>query len=370
LYDSSGIRFQYPGTYNIQFSTVYAKSTANSALVDIWFSLNGNYLTSSNTSFTIAGQSDAVASWNFIQTVNANDFMQIYWSCPDTSVSITYVGTQSNPIRPAVPSVIITAQQIMYTQIGPTGSQGPQGDQGASGPQGDQGASGPLVGFQEILNIGNTFSGKINVDGESGSIVHEIDPNLTSQLKIGYIPSLGWTASILVLTDNITNCFYTSGPFQSQDGTEGSGMLAFDTNASKLNYFVTATFGIAFGNGSGIIFLMDDQDANFYSYPNTRDDESTTTPTNFLYTDSSGKMLSTSLSKVISSQNVYYVDNFTGDTIILPHLPSNSPMVIMNGLVLSESDGFVTRDYSIVGSTITLISIVANKNFQIRYEHF
>ena len=439
LYDSSGIRFQYPGTYNIQFSSVFSKTTANSGTVDVWFALNGNYITTSNTQFNIAGQSDQVVSWNFIKTVDANDYVQIYWSSADTTISINHTGTQSNPTRPAVPSVIITAQQVMYTQLGPTGSQGHQGFQGPTGPQGNQGfqgptgpqgfqgnqgfqgfqgptgpqgfqgnqgfqgptgpqgfqgnqgfqgptgpqglqgnqgfqgttgPQGPLVGLQSILDVGNTFSGNILIEGEKGRIIHQVDPNLKTSLNIGYTFDLGWTASFLSLENVSNNTLHIAGPFMSEDGTEGSALISFDFNVPQFNYFITATSGFVFGNESNNVILIDRTDTYFYNYPNTRDDVPSTSVANLLYTDSVGKLLSAPVSKVITNKNVYYADNFSGNIIVLPHLPQYSPMVIMNGQVLSESDGLVNRDYSIVGSTITLIAPVANKNFQIRYEYF
>lgn len=171
LYDSSGIRFQYPGTYNIQFSTVFNKSSGSPGTIDVWFSENGNYITASNTQFDISSAASQAASWNFVKTFNANDYFEIYWSSPDTNISITTIGTQSAPLRPAVPSVIVTAQQVMYTQIGPTGSQGPQGFQGfqgLTGPQGFQGFQG-LTGPQ-----GFQGSGATGPQGPSGSVTFSV----------------------------------------------------------------------------------------------------------------------------------------------------------------------------------------------------
>lgn len=250
---------------------------------------------------------------------------------------------------------------------GPTGPQGSQGSQGPTGPQGDQG---PLVGLQTILNIGNTFSNNILVEGESGRIIHQVDPNLTTSLNLGYVGDLGWTSSFLALTDNYNNTLHLTGTLQAEDGTEGAFLFSLDGNASQFNYFVTSTSSFLFGNETNNVLSIDRTDYYFYNYPNSRDDVPSTSVANLLYTDSVGKLLSSPLNKVLATKYVHYVDNFTGNIIILPHLPQYSPMVIMNGQILSESDGFVNRDYSISGSTITLIAPVANKNFQVRYEYF
>ena len=45
-------------------------------------------------------------------------------------------------MSPAVPSIIVTATQVMYQQVGPTGNTGPTGPQGIVGPTGSQGIQG------------------------------------------------------------------------------------------------------------------------------------------------------------------------------------------------------------------------------------
>jgi hypothetical protein len=42
----------------------------------------------------------------------ANDYVEIKWSCNDSTGQITSQGTQTNPSRPAIPSVIATLTQI------------------------------------------------------------------------------------------------------------------------------------------------------------------------------------------------------------------------------------------------------------------
>ena len=263
-----------------------------------------------------------------------------------------------------------TGPQGSTGSIGFQGPTGPQGSTGPTGSIGPQGATGPLVGLQSILDIGNTFSGNILIEGEKGRIIHQVDPNLKTSLNIGYTFDVGWTASFLSLENANNNTLHITGPLMAGDGTEGSALISFDFNVPQFNYFITATSGFLFGNESNNVILIDRTDTYFYNYPNTRDDVPSTSVANLLYTDSVGKLLSAPVSKVITNKNVYYVDNFSGNIIVLPHLPQYSPMVIMNGQILSESDGLVNRDYSIVGSTITLIAPVANKNFQIRYEYF
>jgi hypothetical protein len=49
---------------------------------------------------------------------------------------------KTNPVRPDIPSVIVTAQQVMYTQSGYSGYSGFSGFSGINGVIGSNGASG------------------------------------------------------------------------------------------------------------------------------------------------------------------------------------------------------------------------------------
>ena len=53
-----------------------------------------------------------VASWNFIYDFNANDYLQIMWWSNDVDMRLYSEGTQTNPTRPAIPSVILTVWEL------------------------------------------------------------------------------------------------------------------------------------------------------------------------------------------------------------------------------------------------------------------
>ena len=75
-----------------------------------------------------------MAAWNFlVETTSANEYFEIYWSSADVDMRLYSQGAASNPTRPAIPSVILTVQQVTYTQVGPTGATGPSGATGATG---------------------------------------------------------------------------------------------------------------------------------------------------------------------------------------------------------------------------------------------
>jgi hypothetical protein len=140
---NSKLTFDYPGTYNIQFSAQLDKTDGGNDEVEIWLSKNGVNLDWTNTTMDVRGNNaELVAAWNFVLTLSSNDYLELYWHSNDTNMRVLTRATQSNPARPAIPSIILTAQQVMYTQLGPTGSTGATGSIGATGIQGPTGADG------------------------------------------------------------------------------------------------------------------------------------------------------------------------------------------------------------------------------------
>lgn len=100
-----------PGVYNFQFSAQLDKTNAATEHIFIWYRINGNDIANSASRFAINGSdSETVAAWNFVQTMAANDYFELTWAVTNTDVSLPYFAA-SAPI-PAIPSVILTAQQL------------------------------------------------------------------------------------------------------------------------------------------------------------------------------------------------------------------------------------------------------------------
>lgn len=119
FFDGSKIRIPAAGVYNIQFSAQFEKTDAGTDVVDIWLVKNGTNVTESNTQISLVGNNaKSVPAWNFILEFNANDYFQIFWSSPDTNVRILHTAATTGPVRPAVPSVILTVQQVGITDAG------------------------------------------------------------------------------------------------------------------------------------------------------------------------------------------------------------------------------------------------------------
>lgn len=158
LADASGstglyasVQVAHAGVYNIQFSCQLTHSSSSAHDVEIWLRINGSDVPTTASVVTLLGNGESqVPAWNFVQRLNANDKVSLMWASGTTTVSMPYFAATTTPyVSPAVPSVILTVQQIINTSVGPqgiqgaTGAQGPQGNAGAQGPTGPQGPKGP-----------------------------------------------------------------------------------------------------------------------------------------------------------------------------------------------------------------------------------
>lgn len=158
------IQFLNAGVYNIQFSAQITSTTASFEHIQIWFQKNGTDIPASNSEVSVKDNGiHLIPAWNYVVNVVANDRIAIRWAASSTSVSLLAETAQTSPYSsPAIPSVIITAQQIVNQGIpgatGATGPQGPVGPQGAQGPQGPPGPQGPagsgLTPAEELVIAG------------------------------------------------------------------------------------------------------------------------------------------------------------------------------------------------------------------------
>lgn len=115
--DGSGtknrITFANAGTYNIQFSAQlhHTGGGGSGTTVNIWFRLNGANIANSDTRIDVTTNNPyAVAAWNFIYTVTAGQYIEIVWTTDNTSIILEDVAAAAP--APAIPSIIITAQQV------------------------------------------------------------------------------------------------------------------------------------------------------------------------------------------------------------------------------------------------------------------
>jgi hypothetical protein len=143
------ITFANAGTYSLTFS-IQISNLANSVEKAIfWLRTNNVDYPDSATELDLQPRKAAdspnrqVITVNYVATATAGQQVQIYWSGSSTDLKLESFAAGTSPVSPAVPSIIVTATQVMYQQIGPTGSTGPTGPTGIAGPTGPQGDIGP-----------------------------------------------------------------------------------------------------------------------------------------------------------------------------------------------------------------------------------
>jgi hypothetical protein len=119
--------------------------------------------------------------------VNTGDFIQFYWHTDSPTISIEYVAEQTNPDIPAMPSIILTATQVMYTQAGSNGSSGTAGSSGSTGTSGTSG----------FLNLtGSTLNGVLTYNGAGSG---NVQPNV--KVESGYVVLNQVSSSLNFLDD-------------------------------------------------------------------------------------------------------------------------------------------------------------------------
>ena len=105
------------GIYNLQFSvqfdnadvqehdvTIWLRKDASGAGVDIDGSAGLVGVPSSHGGIN----GHVIVGWNYFISLNANDFVEIWWSTPDTNITIQAYAAGTSPTRPSTASVVAT----------------------------------------------------------------------------------------------------------------------------------------------------------------------------------------------------------------------------------------------------------------------
>lgn len=175
----SRVTFAYAGTYNVQWSGQFVNTDTADSDVSVWFRKNGVDVPGSTGIVAVPSKhgstnGHALPSWNFVLTVAANDYVQFYWSSTLTTVAITTFPISGTPTRPTTASVVVTATQVMYTQLGPTGPTGPTGATGLTGSTGAAGPTGP-IGPEGLGYAGVTSTDTFTASTTSGATLVNVN---------------------------------------------------------------------------------------------------------------------------------------------------------------------------------------------------
>lgn len=105
-----------PGIYNLQFSAQFQNTDNAIQDISIWLRQNGVNIAGSTGLVSIPARKSAsageeahqITGWNYYVSMDANDYIQIYWSTTLASVTIQTYAASVAPVRPSTASVVAT----------------------------------------------------------------------------------------------------------------------------------------------------------------------------------------------------------------------------------------------------------------------
>lgn len=114
--NNSKIVVENAGVYNLQFSAQFQNTDNQIQDISIWLRQNGTDIPGSTGFISIPARKSASAGeeaheiigWNYYLSLNAGDYIQIYWSTTLASVTIQTYPASTGPVRPSTASVVAT----------------------------------------------------------------------------------------------------------------------------------------------------------------------------------------------------------------------------------------------------------------------
>jgi len=113
---SSKITVVNAGIYNLQFSTQFQNTDNQIQDMSIWLRQNGTDIPGSTGFVSIPAHKSAsagdeaheIVGWNYYVEMDASDYIEIWWSTTNASVTIQHYPTSTGPVRPSTQSVVAT----------------------------------------------------------------------------------------------------------------------------------------------------------------------------------------------------------------------------------------------------------------------
>jgi len=113
IVDQTKITVTQTGVYKLTFTMQVKHTSGGSATISVWLKKNGDNIPDSTTDLYVAGnQIPYLFAMDYIEVLQAGDFLEIAWSDTDGAVTFPYTGPRSTPTRPAVPSIITNINRI------------------------------------------------------------------------------------------------------------------------------------------------------------------------------------------------------------------------------------------------------------------
>jgi hypothetical protein len=99
------------GVYDVQFSAQVDNTSGGDQQVWIWPRVNGTNVPDSASTLRIKGNdSELVASWNFMLSLTAGQYVELMWTADSTNVVL--LSASATSVYPAIPAVILTVNEV------------------------------------------------------------------------------------------------------------------------------------------------------------------------------------------------------------------------------------------------------------------
>ena len=114
---ASRITVEYAGVYNFQWSGQFQNTGAQEHDVSVWVRKNGTDVVGSTGLIGVPSSHGGVnghivAGWNFLFQLQANDYIELWWSTPDAAVTIEAYAAGTTPTRPSTSSLVATVTYV------------------------------------------------------------------------------------------------------------------------------------------------------------------------------------------------------------------------------------------------------------------
>ena len=102
------------GIYNLQFSVQVQNAGNTPHDIFIWLKQNGTDITGSTGKVGLPARKNPgdpfhdIKGWNYFLSMNAGDYVQIYWSTTNVDVTIQTYAASGTPTKPSTASVVAT----------------------------------------------------------------------------------------------------------------------------------------------------------------------------------------------------------------------------------------------------------------------
>ena len=113
-HSGNGIYADISGVYNLQFSVQVTNSDTKDHDIDIWLRKNGVDVANTASVATIASTHGGIIGYhvlaaNFFISLEAGDYIELWWAASATSVKLEYLPAITTPfISPGSPSAVVT----------------------------------------------------------------------------------------------------------------------------------------------------------------------------------------------------------------------------------------------------------------------